>query len=453
MNPSEDMTSQLEQWQTNNDAYLAAALHWLRLRLRLQRLAASGQPLNPTPLTVQPPPRAKRRFWPDWLCFVQAEDEINDVKLLPPADTAITDEQIAQAEAAMQKAAQAEPPPALVILQRRLGLGRFETELLLLCVAMELDTRIAALCGQAQGDLSRRWPTFALGLTLFDEPVWEALSPERPLRYWRLLDINQPGAQPLTTSALRADERIVNYLKGLNYLDDRLSPFCTAVEIESGSLPLSQQTVVEQITAGVSPNSPLPVIQLLGLETATKQAIAARAAESLHLNLYRLPVEQIPSQPGELETLVRLWQRECLLFPQALLLVADESEKEVPAAVRLLKRLGGLVFLCTREAWPDIHEQVLSFDIGKPTSEEQVAAWRAELKENTPDVAASLAAQFNFSLAEIQRVARAVKKTGRHGFGHDALASLFARGASAHGHAGASHRSQSRLATTRIARG
>ena len=61
-------------------------------------------------------------------------------------------------------------------------------------------------------------------MALFDEPEWSALSPEGPLRHWRLIEINQPGAQPLTTSALRADERIVNFLKGLNYLDDRLSP-------------------------------------------------------------------------------------------------------------------------------------------------------------------------------------------------------------------------------------
>ena len=78
---------------------------------------------------------------------------------------------------------------------------------MLLCAAIELDTRIAGLCARAQQDPNRTYPTFALVLALFDEPAWDVLSPERPLRYWRLIEINQPGAQPLTTSPLRADVR------------------------------------------------------------------------------------------------------------------------------------------------------------------------------------------------------------------------------------------------------
>ena len=80
----------------------------------------------------------------------------------------------------MHQAAASEPPPALIILSRRLGLEQFEAQILLLCAAMEFDTRIAALCARAQNDSPRPYPTFALALALFDDPVWEALSPERP---------------------------------------------------------------------------------------------------------------------------------------------------------------------------------------------------------------------------------------------------------------------------------
>ena len=106
------------------------------------------------------------------------------------------------------------PPPAMVLLSNSFGLSRFEKDILLLCASMELDTRIASLCADAQGNAQRSYPTFALAMTLFDDPAWSALSPEGPLRHWRLIEINQPGAQPLTTSALRADERIVNFLEG-----------------------------------------------------------------------------------------------------------------------------------------------------------------------------------------------------------------------------------------------
>ena len=99
---------------------------------------------------------------------------------------------------------------------------------------MELDTRIAGLCARAQDDPQKNFPTFALALALFDEPSWDALSPERPLRFWRLIEISQLGAQPLTASALRADERIVNYLKGLNHLDERLSSLLSPLETFAG---------------------------------------------------------------------------------------------------------------------------------------------------------------------------------------------------------------------------
>src|SRR6185312_14086007 len=115
--------------------------------------------------------------------------------------------------------------------------------------SMELDTRIATLCARVQDDPNKPYPTFALALALFDSPSWDVLSPERPLRHWRLIEINQPGAQPLTISPVRADERIVNYVKGLDYLDDRLASFVAPFEINGGQikLPDSQQALVQQI--------------------------------------------------------------------------------------------------------------------------------------------------------------------------------------------------------------
>src|SRR6266404_5835874 len=141
-----------------------------------------------------------------------------------------------------------EMPSALQLLGDRLGLSAFERNVLFLCAAMELDTRIAGLCARAQNDPQKNFPTFALALALFDEPSWDALSPERPLRFWRLLEIAQLGAQPLTASALRADERIVNYLKGLNHLDERLSSLLSPLEIlpdHSVELAPSQQKLVQ----------------------------------------------------------------------------------------------------------------------------------------------------------------------------------------------------------------
>src|SRR5262249_22563499 len=229
----------MAKWQENNSRYLSAALTWLRLLLRrqAQRESVSALASAPAlaPAAVDAPslqatePSLLSRFFGQRSNAQSAEAPQRKVKLLLPAVDKVSDEEVARATEAMKDAEGADPPPAMKLLAQRFGMSRFEQDTLLLCAAIELDTSLAALCNLAQGNLNRLYPTFALALTIFEDPAWEALSPERPLRYWRLIEINQPGAQPLTTSALRADERIVNYLKGLNYLDDRLAPLLVPI--------------------------------------------------------------------------------------------------------------------------------------------------------------------------------------------------------------------------------
>jgi hypothetical protein len=398
--------SDLTAWQQRNDDYLSAALNWLRLRLR--RLAEQNQPAElpaVSPLPSLPEVRRKSLF--SWRSSGKESPPATEKLQLPKVGDTLTDVHIAQATEAMAVAEAVEPPPALVILSRRFGLSRFEQEILLLCAAMELDTRFGALCARAQGDPLRGYPTFALALALFDEPVWEALSPERPLRYWQLLEINQPGAQPLTTSALRADERIVNYLKGLNYLDDRLTPLLAPLADEPDELPPSQQERVGMITRHLQAASRhLPLVQLLGTDSSSKRLIAARAAGELGLGLYRLAAEMLPPQWAELEKLVRLWQRESLLLPVALYLDAHDSERELPSLNQFVARSGGVLFLDTREPRLDLGRDAVSVDVAKPTATEQRAAWAAALGEAAGDSPQALASQFNLSLAEIQRIAR-----------------------------------------------
>lgn len=401
----------LAAWHKANDEYLARALAWLRERL--ERLAvsnadAAGPQIAETAEAADEPAQMSMptlRTKGKATAASKTAKREKTVALPPFTDTE-----------------QLDPPPAMMLLANRFGLTIFEHNVLLLCAAMELDTRIAALCARAQRDPVKPYPTFALALMLFDEPEWNVLSPERPLRYWRLIEINQPGAQPLTTSALRADERIVNYIKGLNYLDDRLTsilaPMLTPLTGAAGDLPPSQQQQVDTIIQYLqTARHGLPVVHLLGIDSASKQLIAQQAAQALGLTVYRLPAEVLPAAGGELETLARLYQRESHLLPIVLYLDAQEHEKDLPAISRFLGRMSGLVFLDTRESWTQLGREVLALDIAKPTLAEQERIWRRILGEqadkkvdnkadNKADKApALLAGQFNLNLPEIQHIA------------------------------------------------
>ena len=394
----------LEQWHGNNEEYLAKSLAWLRLRLVHQINTA----LSPSSV---PSGTEKRR-----------ENFFTRQKSALPVEpvNSVSEAELEQARAVMNEAEASDPPPALVLLGQRFGLSRFEQQILLLCAAMELDTRIARLCAQAQDNTSQPYPTFALALSIFEEPTWDALSPERPLRYWRLLEINQPGAQPLTTSALRADERIVNYVKGLNYLDDRLTPLVTPLQVVSskGFLPPSQQTSVDAIVSYLhqTPHQfQAPVIQLIGTDSLSKQLVAQRAVAELNLLLYRLPAESLPHQVSELETFARLWQRESLLLPIALYLDAHEVERASSTDAtamslhRFLDRSSGLLFLSSREIQSQLSRSNIPIDVHKPTPVEQRSLWAEVLGSESADLSAQLAGQFNLSVITMQQVLHRVQ--------------------------------------------
>ncbi|MGD1942036.1 MAG: ATP-binding protein [Leptolyngbyaceae cyanobacterium] len=405
--------SELEQWQQTNDRYLSRALHWLRLRLT-QRLP-SPPPASPA-LTATPP--TPRRWW-------QRRSPSTPPPTPPPVSTPavewLPEEDLAQAAAAMAEAAQASPSPALIQLAQRFGLSEFEQQVLLLCTAMELDTRIASLCARVQGLPEPGYPTFALALSLFEAPAWDVLSPERPLRFWRLLEINQPGAQPLTTSPLRADERIVNYIKGLNYLDDRLTPLLSPLTLpRDAQLPASLAAHVDSLIAqlGEPTVHPPAYVQLTGTDAVSQQLVAQRTATQLGLALYRLSLDLLPSQLGDLETFSRLWQRESGLFPLTLLIdlhdtdLNNETRPSVTALRRFLSRNQMLVFLSTREVQQSLIDNSLVVDVEKPTAQEQMGLWRQALGILAPATLPQLTSQFKLTPIAIQKIAREVTQQG-----------------------------------------
>ncbi len=404
-----------QDWQSDNTQYLSVAVEWLRLRLaRLAQPHEAARLAVPRPSAA--PSSAAAAAFTDRL-LGRATPKASGAAAAPAPPPTASDDPIARAESAMKEFESRNPPPALIVLGRQLGLSRFECEIVLLCAALEMDTRIAALCAQAQDEAQRTYPTFALALALFDDPAWEALSPERPLRYWRLVEINQPAAQPLTASALRADERIVSYLKGLNLLDDRLTAFLGPIETAESTdpLPPSQQAAADDIIQHwrqALGNAPLPVAQLLGPDPISKQLIAARATATLGRHVYRLTAESLPAPINELETLARLWERESTLLPLALYLDVQEIDNAMPEhsllVQRFVARADGVIFLGTRESWSGLPRASFSIDVAKPTTAEQQTTWSQALGEGAHETVGPLAAQFSLNSTTITRVAQEV---------------------------------------------
>ncbi len=125
-------------------------------------------------------------------------------------------------------------------------------------------------------------------------------------------------------------------------------------------------------------------------------------AARLGARLLRLPVELIPSDFTELETLLRLWDRESRLLPLALYMDAHDSDTSIfdkPASpvCRFLARASGLLFLDTHDLRPTLGRESLLVDVSKPTATEQRELWQSLL--NDSDAAGELAGQLAGSSA------------------------------------------------------
>ncbi|QDQ29004.1 ATP-binding protein [Chitinimonas arctica] len=398
-------------WLDANNRYLAASLQWLRLTLTALVPGDVGD--APPVGTVGPTPGLL-----DWFKGGKSNGApVGQVALPAPSSANLLE----QVSAAREAAARCEPLPALLQLADRMGLSDFERDTLLLCVAAELDPSQAALCAAIPG--CRGYPSFALAMQAFSDPAWEALSPHRPLRYLRLLEINQPGTTPLTAAGLRADERIVNCIKGLNVLDERLGLLLGAPLADSGSLSASQSQVASEIAAQLHLGAAagrVPVVLLLGVDDGSKAAVADQVAAGLQRRLYRLSLADIPTARTELETFARLWQRETMLLGVAIHIDAGEWEsaghEQASALQWLLTRDLGLVFVSVRErpAWPLANSYGTT--VSKPTPAEQRDAWLDVLAERDAagdhaETAALLAGQFCLSLRDIDQVAGLAEQT------------------------------------------
>ena len=302
-------------------------------------------------------------------------------------------------------------PPALDSVCSLFNLSSFERNVLLMCAGTEMDAQFKALFAVAQNDANRMQPTFSLALSAFPDAHWSALTLVRPLRQWRLVEMT--GGDTLATSPLRIQERVLHYLAGVQCLEERLQPLVRAVA-EPDSLVPSHLSVATQITtawSNANRESLMPIVQLCGGATTSKRAIAAAASAMTGLQLYAIQAWALPTGAAEIETLLRLWEREAVLNSSALLLECDDDNHESLSAVAitwLIETIRTPLIVSTRSPRKPAHRSTVLFEVENPTRGEQADLWQAALQPSFPSLNGKLDAvvsQFNLGAAAIKSAA------------------------------------------------
>ncbi len=130
----------------------------------------------------------------------------------------------------------------LQILSELFHLQPFEIDVLLICLAPELELRYEKLYSYLQNDVTRKRPTVDLVMRLLCRSVEERYKarerflPDAPLIRHRLLYLMADGQEsqlPLLSKSIKVDERIISFLLGTNEIDQRLQNFSAVIEPES----------------------------------------------------------------------------------------------------------------------------------------------------------------------------------------------------------------------------
>ena len=276
------------------------------------------------------------------------------------------------------------PPAALDRVTEAFALSGFERAVLVLCAGVELDAAVASLCGSG--------PTFGLALAALEGAHWSAVTPDAPLRRWRLVEL--PGSGPLTNATLRVDEHVLHLLAGVPGTDPKLSGVVTTVSSVGDTTPGQVPSAHTLGDLWRTPDSPVAI--LTGADRESRIAVAGHAARDLGMSLALLDARVLPTDPGTREELARLLERESVLSGRAYLL---ECEVDTVAAVDALLSLTAAPLVVSAADPPALRRSsTLIVDVPRPTAHEQRELWRSLAGDEAPVDA--LVAAFDLELLD-----------------------------------------------------
>ena len=394
-------------WRSENASWLAAALRLLRLRLH--RRALETRQTGDGRIS-------------DWL--LAGDDDAPG----PPRDRRAidqVDELIAQGKRTLaERAAAIEAGgrrPALLEMAELAGLSAFETELLLLAAAASLDGAFAAAFAEVHGDTRRDHATLHLALALYVPPedrlvAADALLPGRMLRLLRLVTVDDPPEDPLLMRRLRVDDRLTDYLRGLNRLDERLDAFLLPLPDAPGANATGDVAdatgVAGAIVARVSAASDRwPTVNLVGATDGGARDAAQRACRTLDLRFRRLDLDRLTALDSDRRAaILELCGREAVLAGVALLVdaVGVERGSALAAVVdEVVRTVRAPLFLISRERWSTEATTVDVLAVPRPNRRERRSLWRTALAAYPNSVNGEIDAiveQFDFGSAAISEV-------------------------------------------------
>jgi hypothetical protein len=307
-------------------------------------------------------------------------------------------------------------PAALDMLAHLFGLTRFEQDVFLLALAPELDSSFERLYAYVQDDVTRRsaTPQLALALLASEEGLdtRDCFLPDAPLRRFGLVRLEDaPPASGFANRALRVDERMLNFVLGVNQRDERL---VGVLESASGALIASADQELVARIAGWAQSAPgrlvARAVNLIGGADASPQHLARAVCDAMGIALFAVDAASLPSGRAERRAMLALVEREAVLLQTALYLDLDAVRAEERRDfVHDIARLRALMFVAGAVRWPAERETLVAA-VRKPGAAQQAELWHQALAGAARDVdVGTLVEQFDLGPSHIDRAVTAAR--------------------------------------------
>lgn len=288
----------------------------------------------------------------------------------------------------------------LAELARVFGLTAFDQDVVMLCLAPELDRGYERLYAYLHDDVTRSRPSADLALNLFCPDLAAKvaararLTPAAPLLRHHLVELrDEPGQRPASWlgSSLRLEPRVTSYLLETDAADDALAPFVLPSVAADPALPdaFRQRLVTLAAAAGPDPF----VLYFQGGYGAGKRSAATACCHALDRPLLIVSGKRLAAVPaGDFATLVRLIGREARLrgalvyWEDVDALLASEDDHRLADLLGALDAWPSPVFLSgsvTWEpggAWRDV--TFLRIPFPPPGLDERLRTWRHALADD-----------------------------------------------------------------------
>lgn len=265
---------------------------------------------------------------------------------------------------------------ALPQLSHLFRLSPFETQIVLICLAPELNRKYEKLYAYLQDDITRRKPGVDLIINLLCSTPEEMISartyflPQAPLFKSRILQLIEDTQNPQSTlrsHLLKLDDRIVNFLLGIQALDGRIESFSKLIDpfADQKEETLSDKLKIRLLSItkgylGKGSKGPNKLIYYFhGPYGAGKQSLARYICHDLKFPMVVSDMEEILARACPFEETLQLVFREALLHPSAIYLknfhhLLDEKERylsHLKILVRIIEEFSWLTFLAGEKNW------------------------------------------------------------------------------------------------------